>query len=53
MDLFHVAQDTDQRQAHANTLMALQFPRKRDFLECVGECLLLTKGYVLCCYCNT
>lgn len=47
MGLFHVAEDTDQGQAHADTLMVLHFPRKRgDFLECVGECLLLKKDYV-------
>jgi hypothetical protein len=45
--LFRVAEDTDQRQAYANTLMALHFPRERgDFLECVRECLLLKKDYI-------
>ena len=53
MGLLQVAQDTDQRQAHANTLMTLHFPRKRDFLECVDECLLPKEGYVSWCYCNT
>ena len=46
MGLFHVAQDTDQRQAHSDMLMTRHFPRKRDFLECIGECLLLKKDYV-------
>lgn len=44
--LFHVAKDTDQWKAHANTLTALHFPRKRGgFLECMGECLLLKRDY--------